>query len=156
MANRNWKRIYANSLRQAMEFCVEYARVKKNLSVEKIANLMGESSHYTLYKWLDNGRMPAIKIRAFEHVCGMDYVTEYLAHSANKLVLPIPTGRKSKCREINELGQFMTETVTLLYQHQEGTKNAEETIAALTQVMESLAYQRGNVEKEQQPALELI
>jgi hypothetical protein len=116
---------------------------------------MGEASHWNLYKWMESGRMPAVKIRPFEHACGIDLVTLYLGHSANKLVLPVPTGRKSDHREINELSLFMNETAQLLYQHQEGLKTGEETTAAITQLMESLAYQRGNIEKEQQPELEL-
>lgn len=138
-----------------MELCVEYALQKKNLSVERIAELMGEASHWTLYKWMESGRMPAVKIRPFEHACGIGLVTEYLAHSANKLILPMPSGRQAEHREINELGLFMNQTVQLLYKHQEGETSADETVSAITKLMESLAYQRGNVEKEQQPELGL-
>lgn len=155
MSRRNWKKVAPTSLRQAMELCKEFALHKKNLSVERIAELMGMASHWTLYKWIAEGDMPVHMIRPFEHVCGIDLVTEYLAHSANKLVLPMPSGRRAEHREINELSLFMNETVQLLYLHREGGKSAEDTIGALTQLMESLAYQRGNVEKEQQPELEL-
>ncbi len=155
MSRRNWKKVYPTSLRQAMELCKEHALQKKNLSVERIAELMGMANHWKLYRWIAEGNMPAHMIRAFEHVCSIDLVSIYLAHSANKLVLPIPTGRKAQHKEINQLSLFMTETVQQLYLHQDGEQSAEVTIATLTHLMESLAYQRGNVEKEQQPELEL-
>ena len=59
MRRRNWKRVNPTSLRHAMELCLDYGREKRNLSVDRVADLMGMPSKYTLYKWLENGRMPA-------------------------------------------------------------------------------------------------
>jgi hypothetical protein len=138
-----------------MELCVQHALEKRNLSVDGIADLMGESNKWTLYKWIENGRIPAIKIRPFEHACGVDFVTEYLAHSANKLVLGMPTGRRAEHREVNELGAFMAATQTLIYKYLDGESKADETAGAITKLMEDLAFQRGNIEKGTQPELEL-
>ncbi|MDP2549473.1 hypothetical protein Q8W24_16710, partial [Oceanobacter sp. 4_MG-2023] len=74
MAKQNWKRIQPRSLKHAMELCVDHAKAVKNLSVERIADLIGITSHYTLYKWLDEARMPALMIRPFEHACGVSFV----------------------------------------------------------------------------------
>lgn len=150
-----WSKINPKNMCHAIELCVKYAQDKRNLSVERIADLMGLECHRTLYKWIAEGRIPAIKILAFEHACGIHFITQYQAHSSGMLLIPIPTGRLAEHKEINELSLFMSETVQLLYRHQEGTTSAEDTVGALTKLMESLAYQRGNVEKEQQPELEL-
>lgn len=155
MTKRNWKRVYPTSLRHALELCVEYAKEKKNLSVERIAELMGEESHYTLYKWLTTGRMPAIKIRPFEYCCGVDFVTQYLAHSNAKLLIAMPTGKHAGPKDIAELTLAMQEATTLLLQFYEGTATGEATIATLTMVMEDLAFARGNIAKTVQPELEL-
>lgn len=155
MAKRNWKRTYPHSLRQAMELCVEYAREKKNQSVERIADLMGEESHFTLYKWIDSGRMPAIKIRPFEHACGIDFVTQYLAHSGGKMLIQMPTGKAAEHTDLNALSIASHEAVALLFKLHTGEAEATDAIAAVTTLMEDLAYQRGNIEKNQQPELEL-
>ena len=59
MSRRNWKRVTPNSLRDALRLCKDHALEKKNLSVERIADLMGITAD-VLYKWLSNGRMPAM------------------------------------------------------------------------------------------------
>ncbi|MCU8084256.1 hypothetical protein [Shewanella sp. SM23] len=64
---RNWEKVRANNLRHLMALCLEFAREKQNLSVDRVADLMGLPSKWTLYKWLENGRIPAVLIRPFEH-----------------------------------------------------------------------------------------
>jgi len=147
--------MYPTSLRHALELCVEHAKEKKNRSVEQIADLIGEESHYTLYKWLANGRMPAIKVRPFEHCCGIDFVTQWLAHSNGKLLIQMPTGKHAQHKDIAALTMAMSEASALLLQFYEGAATGEATVATLTMVMEDLAFARGNIEKEAQPELEL-
>lgn len=138
-----------------MELCVTYAREKNNLGVERIADRMGVSSHFTLYKWMENGRLPTCLIIPFEHACGINFISQYLAHSQNHLLIPMPTGKAAEHREISELSLFMNETAALLYKHADGEIESDDVISNLTQLMESLAHHRGNVEKEKQPELEL-
>jgi hypothetical protein len=145
--------VQPTSLRHAYELSIHHAREKLNRSVEQIADLMGEASHFTLYKWLASGRMPVAKIRAFEHACGIDYVTRYLAHGAGYLVFKMPTGRKAKHRELNELSRFAHEVLAMLIDFQESPANAASVAAAITGLMEDLAHQKGNVEKHHQPEL---
>jgi hypothetical protein len=153
MARTNWKRKRARSLRHGAELCVAHAREVLNRSVEQIADIMGESSHYTLYKWLENGRMPAVKIRAFETACGADFVTQYLAYSANKLIIDMPTGRKAAHRELSELGAYANKVMSMLIDFNDGRSEQKETSEALATLIEDLAHQRGNIEKFQQPEL---
>lgn len=150
---RNWKQLRATSMTDAMELCIQHAQQMLNRSVHQIAELMGESSHNTLYKWLANGRMPAVQIRAFENACGIDYVTRYLAHSDNQLLVKMPSGRKPEHRELNELNLAANTAINELFRFYDGDAEAEQTITALTVLLEDLAHQRGNVEKFQQPEL---
>ena len=80
---------------------MEFAREKHNRSVDRIADLMGLANKWVLYKWLESGRMPAILIRPFEAACGIDLVTRYIGHSANKMLIEIPTGRKVTSTDLN-------------------------------------------------------
>jgi len=58
MTKRNWKRVQPSSLRNALELCKDYAKERHNLSVERIADRMGLSDHWTVYKWIQTGRIP--------------------------------------------------------------------------------------------------
>lgn len=153
MARKNSLRENPISVRHAMELCVNHAKAKRNLSVERIVDLMGESSTSTVYKWLESGRMPVVKLRAFEHVCGADYVTRYLAHSNNKLLIDMPSGRGAEHRELNELSVAAHQVIGMLIGFYDGQQSADETVGALTSLIEDLAHQRGNVAKHQQPEL---
>ena len=156
MASINWKRKQATSLRDAMELCILHAKVKKNLSVEQIAFLIGGvNSHFTLYKWMESGRMPINIVRPFEHVCGCEFVTQFIAYSANKLLISIPTGRKAKHRELNDLSGFVHQVLGMLMAVYEGEQDADKTILSLNSLIEDLAFQRLNVEKLKQPELQL-
>ncbi len=150
---RNWKQLQATSMTHAMELCVHHAQQVLNRSVEQIAELMGEASHNTLYKWLATGRMPAVQVRAFEHACGINFVTRYLAHSGENLLVKMPTGRKPEHRELNELNVAANTAINELFKFYEGEAEASQTITALTVLIEDLAHQRGNVEKFRQPEL---
>ncbi|MFN3881899.1 MAG: hypothetical protein ACK4L8_10775 [Nitrincola lacisaponensis] len=155
MGRRVWKNERAISLRNGMELNIEYAREKQNRGVERLADLMALSSHFTLYKWLENGRMPALLIPAFEHACGANYVTQYLAQSANRMLVEIPTGRNATHKELNEIGAYTHQVMGMLIDFYEGRCDQQAIESALTNLIEDLAHQRGNVIKHQQPELML-
>ena len=77
MTRRNWKRVRPSSMVEALRLCKEFAQDKKNLSVERIADRMGVT-HDSLYKWLAQGRLPAILIPSYQHVCCCAFVSEWL------------------------------------------------------------------------------
>ena len=156
MSRRNWKKVRANSLRHAMELCLEFAREKQNLSVDRVADLMGLPSKWTLYKWLENGRIPAVLIRPFEHACGADYMTLYIAASSNRLVVDIPSGRKATNAEVNELQGSFSDAMGLLIRFYQGHSAAEDTITALNHVMGGIAWHSENVSKSQTPELAMF
>jgi len=139
-----------------MELCLEHGREKRNLSVDRVADLMGLTSKWTLYKWLENGRMPANLIRPFEHACGATFMTQYIATSAHKLLVDIPRGRPANDDEVLELQTGFNDAVNLLARFYRGEVGAEETVAALTQTMSEIAAHRENVSKALTPELGLF
>lgn len=154
MADKVWK-VQARSLVQAFDLCVQFARKRHNRSVEQIADLMGLSQAWRLYKWTDEANMPARHIRGFEHACGANFVTRYLAHAGHQLLIDIPRGRHIDAADLNTLQGITNDAVGALIAFAAGKAEAEETLVAITTAMESLAWHRGNVEKHQQPELEL-
>lgn len=155
MTRRNWKSVHPTSLTHAMELCLEYGREKRNLSVDRVADLIGQKSRHTLYKWLSNGRMPALLIPAFENVCGIDFMTRYLAASGRKLLIDIPRGKRVAETEINDLHVSFSEAIKLLIKFYDGKAAANDTLAALNELVNGLVWHHTNVGKAVQPELEL-
>jgi hypothetical protein len=149
----NWKRMQPTSLMHSLRLCKDFARDRHNRSVERVADLMGVSADL-LYKWLGTGRMPANLIPVYEHACGCYFVTIWLAHSAHKLVVDIPTGRNATATEVSELYQQFADVVGNLAKFYEGKADAQETLNQVTSLMAGLAWHHGNVEKHLQPEFE--
>ncbi|MDY6977980.1 MAG: hypothetical protein SVW51_17570 [Pseudomonadota bacterium] len=141
------------SIPHAIELCIEYARQKKNLSIDRVADGMGLANKWVIYKWMESGRLPATMIRPLEQTCGADFVTRYLSHAAHKLLIDVPTGRKVKPLEVNELQILFTESVSLLLAFYNGSSDQDDTMSSLNRLMESVAWHHKNIDSFQQPQL---
>ncbi|NLR73555.1 hypothetical protein [Leeia aquatica] len=153
MSRPNWSRIQPSSLRHALELCKDFAKARRNQSVERIAERMGLTDHWTVYKWIQTGRIPANMIRPYETACGIDYITRWLAASAGRLLIDIPTGRDASAEDMQKLQEVLNTAVGQLLQFYGGKAEAADTLAAIRNAMEGLAWHRGNVEKHAQPEL---
>lgn len=153
MIRRNWKRIQPTNLRDALRLCKDYALERKNYSVERIADLMDVSSDL-LYKWLSTGKMPVSSIPAYEHICGINLVTRWLAASEGFLIIMAPTGRSASAADMHALQEALNDAAGQLLQFYGGKVDAAVVLAAIQQGMEGLAWHKGNVEKHLQPELE--
>ncbi len=150
---RNWKRVQPGNLRDALRLCKDHALEKKNYSVERIADLMDVSSDL-LYKWLSNGRMPASSIPAYEYICGINFVTRWLAASTGHLMIAAPTGRNASASDMQALQEVLHAAAGQLLKFYSGNAVAADVLAAIQQGMEGLAWHKGNVEKHLQPEFE--
>ena len=155
MTRRNWKALQPSSLRNALELCKDHARDVLNKSVEGIAADMGLADHWSLYKWLQNGRMPVNLVRPFEIACGIDFVTRWQAASSGRLLVEIPTGRKLNHNDIVELHTNFGTALKLLTEFYAKPGDPAATLAALTSHMEHVAWHRQNVAQHANPQLEL-
>jgi hypothetical protein len=156
MAKTNWKRAAPRSLRNSMELCLDFAKEKQNLSVDRVADRMGLASRYTLYKWMENGRLPAILIRPFEHACGHCFVTQFIATSAHKLLVNIPSGKPVIDTDLLDLQTGFNEAVNVLAKFYKGQACAEEALGELTHHLEHVVNHRMRVEKSKAPELGLF
>ena len=154
LPRRNWKRLQPTSLRQALEFCKDHARVKLNRSVERIAEEMGITDHWTIYKYIQTGRIPANLIRPYETACGIDYVTRWIAASAGKMLIDIPTGRTLSGTDVVGLHNGFGAALQLLTDFYAKGGSACDTMAALTAHLEDVAWHRANVEQHLQPGFD--
>ncbi len=155
MTRRNWKRVRPNSLVEALRLCKEYAQERQNLSIERIADRMG-ATHDSLYKWLATGRLPAILIPAYEHACGCAFASEWLATSAGKLVIDMPTGRKVGTADLLAVNSSCAAALQLLtaFYADPTAADTDATLAALRGHLEQVAYHHHNVARYAAPELE--
>lgn len=142
-----WKRLQPSNLRESSRYCKEYARTFKRLTVPAIAELMGITED-TLYKWLSTGNMPATMIPVYENVCGIDYITQYLALRSHKLLIDIPIGKKAQPIEISELQSVVAKGMSMLIECYKEGGDVIKTAEALTQIMGGVAFHRENIQRE--------
>lgn len=141
-------------LRDAFRACKDYARQHKRLSVERLADLV-DASPDALYKWLGDARMPAAKIQAFEHACGVHFVSEYLAGNANRLVVRVPAGHPASAEDIAGLMTITADAVAKLARFWRHEISYEEAHAGLTVSLQATAWHRENIGKAEAPELDL-
>ena len=152
MSKTNWRNVRPTSIQDAFQWCIRHAKHKHNRSVEGIADLMGVN-HWTLYKWVGEGDMPAKLIRNFEMACGIDYVSRWTVESAGKMVLEVPRGKKCGAGEIHHLQADCNTAIGLLITFYSAQQGLEETLGSLQMLLEQTAWHKGNVEKYRQPEL---
>lgn len=154
MSRRDWKRRNPTSLRHAIELCKDYARDVHNLSVERIADIMDEESHWTVYGWIRDGSIPSRKILGYQHACHCDFITRWLAHSAGKLLIDIPPGRLLDGDDTHRLQATLNAAVGALLGFAAGRMDADQVGAEINIALEALAWHRENVARHAEPELE--
>lgn len=155
MTRRNWRTVNPRSLREAIELCKDYALEKNRRTVEQIAELAGEESQWTVYGWLRDGSIPGKKIKTFQHACGCDFITRWLAHSSGMLLIPMPHGRPVEVDDAHRLQVTLNAAVAALLGFATGAMDADQVGSEITSAMEALAWHRENASRSHQPELEL-
>lgn len=149
-----WKRRTPTSLRQAVDDSLEYFKESCNGSVERLAERMGYSTHWSLYKDLADLKLRLSQVKAFEHACGIDLITRYYAASSGRISIELPIGRTAGADSINALQVATTEAAGALLRFYSGQLDADETLAKLNAAIQELAWHRVNVGKHAEPELE--
>ncbi|MAL00853.1 MAG: hypothetical protein CL536_01690 [Alcaligenaceae bacterium] len=150
---RNWKRVRPNSLLDAFRLAKDYARERRQLSVERIAELMATSPD-SLYKWLGTGRMPAVMIPVYENVCGVHFVSGWLAASSGKIVIDMPAGKTPSTESVQELQERLHKAVGELMLFYKDDAAIEPTLAATQAGLEGLAWHHLNIQQQATPQLD--
>ena len=156
MTRRNWKRWQPASLRDALKGCKDFAQERHNLSVERIAERMGLEDHWALYKWIANGRMPAVLLPAYEHACGINLVVRWMAATDGKLLVDMPRGRQAQPADMVELNTGFAQALQLLTDFYAGGEQADAnaTLEALRNHLQQVAAHQLNVAGFAEPELD--
>ncbi|MFS4550042.1 hypothetical protein [Comamonas resistens] len=154
MTRRNWKRVQPNSLREALEQCKEHARERLNKSVDNIAEDMGLADKWSLYKWIQNGSMPAKLIRPYQIACGINLVSRWLAASEGRLLVDIPTGRAIKQEDLHQAHSGFAQAMSLISDFCAGKADQATTLEAIRDHLQLMGRLHGNVQQHHTPELE--
>jgi hypothetical protein len=142
-------------MQEAMRACLDYALHKHNRSVAQVAELIGVTE-WVVYKWMSDGSIPSKRIRPFEFACDATFVTHYLASSAQKLIIDIPTGKKTNNEGMMDLQNTLNESVKVLCEFYKGDLQAKDVMGVVTAGIAELASHRENVSKHDAPELDLF
>jgi len=143
------------SLKAAFEMDKANARNRHRRSVEHIAELM-DLTPANLYKQLEDGTMHASRLLGWAHHTGSDAVVRYLAARLGKVVIDVPLGRRTQDADVHALQETLNGAVGALLKYMSGELDRDGCIGLLTCGMESLAWHRANVAKDDQPELDFV
>ena len=154
MTRRTWKRVQPSSLRDALELCKDHARERLNKSVDNIADDMGVADKWSLYKWIQNGSLPAKLIRPYQIACGIDMVSRWLAASEGRLLVDIPTGRALKPEDLNQAHAGFAQAMGLISAFYAGKADQAATLEAIREHLQLMGRFHGDVQQHHTPELE--
>ncbi|MDD5297636.1 MAG: hypothetical protein PHU46_12055 [Rhodocyclaceae bacterium] len=144
----------ATSLRAAFESDKDRGIHRRRLSVERLAEIFGITPAL-LYKRLEEASMPANGLAGWFHATGGTAVIRYLAVQAGGVFVPVPTGRLTAPADIQALQSVLHDSVGVLLDFMIGRADKVEAFSALTASLEAIAAERAQVEKSDQPELDL-
>ncbi|MES1936715.1 hypothetical protein [Salinisphaera hydrothermalis] len=142
-------------MRQAIRACLDYAEHHQNANAKRIGDLI-QVSEWTIYKWMSKGSIPSERIPPFELACGCHYITEYLGHTAQKLLVDIPRGKTASQDDLLSLQEQLNRAINRLTAFYRDDIEAADALSAVSDAMSSLAGHRQNVVKHQAPELALF
>tara|TARA_A100000171_G_C2137713_1_gene151722 strand:- start:3100 stop:3582 length:483 start_codon:yes stop_codon:yes gene_type:complete len=155
MTRSRWKPVQPSNMQHAIRLCLDYALHKHNRSVARVAELVG-TTEWSVYKWMSEGSIPSVRIRPFEFACDATYITLYIANSAQKLVIDIPSGKAGSQDELLDLQNHLNNAVSLLTRFYRDEADTAQVLHGITQAMQQLAGHRENVRKHDAPELALF
>lgn len=155
MTRKRWTAKQPTSMQEAIRLDLDFALHKHNRSVARVGELCGVTE-WTIYKWMQEGSIPSIRIRPFEFACGATFVTQYIGLSAGKLLIDIPIGRDVDQGDLMDLQNTVNSAVKLLTDFYRGKANNSDVMLGVTAAMEQLAGHRENVRKHAEPELALF
>jgi len=155
MSRKNWNHLVPRSLTESLQLCKEFALATRQMSVPRIADRIGTSPDM-LYKHLGGATMPAYMLIPFMEATSRVYPLQYMAHSLNYLLVPMPRGRKAEHKTLIALSQFCNAVMGQLLAMQSGECQPHDVTDQITLLMENLAYHRLETQKHDQPELDLF
>ncbi|MEX0732881.1 MAG: hypothetical protein WD057_18975 [Aquisalimonadaceae bacterium] len=155
MKKQRWKPRQPATMQEAIRLCLDYALHKHRRNVARIAELMG-TSEWVVYKWMSEASIPSKRIRPFEFACDCNFITQYIAASAHKLLIDIPAGQPADQDELLDLNNALNDAVNLLTRFYRGEEDATDVLQGVTAALVQLASHRENVRQHAAPELALF
>lgn len=151
---RNWGRLRPVSLAHAFELCGDHASEVLRRPAKVMADLMATPLS-TYYRWISECEMPVNRIRQFETLSGVTFVSDWLALAdGSRMVVAMPTGRGASAEDVAELQRVTADATALLVNCYARRADLETTREAMDLVLVGWAFHRANVMKLAAPELD--
>lgn len=137
--------IDGDELVAAMNACVTHAADHYGINITDIANLTGVNK-WTLFKWLESGRMPVTELKKFEDICHARFVTRHLADHAGMLLVSRPKGLETPEATLLTANKAMADALSAVSACIGGQIGVKPAIKAIDAAMEVLAVLRRQVD----------
>ena len=117
---------------------------------------MGLNDHWSLYKWIESGRFPAVLLTSYQNVCGINLVTRWMAMHERRLLVDMPVGKAGDEDDMVALATQFSQAVQLLrdFYKSSGATDPAPVLAALRSHLESVAHHHFNVSGFSEPELD--
>lgn len=130
-----------SSVVDAVKECAQYAKTFRYLSREGVAEKMGFTggARWVVYKWVDEGKVPARHIPAFERACGTNLLTSCLVRVAGQIAVPMLPPESAPPLDLARtqvvLAEAMATVTSALY---DGDRRGQ-AVTAINSAIEALA-----------------
>jgi len=149
-----WRKLTPRNIYEAAEWTAEFGRQHNQMSRERLCDHFGNELS-TTGKWISQANLPMKRIIAFEQLCGINFVSQYLNLAQGYITVKIPTGSRAEHKDLTELQIFMTEIGALLIKGYDGRENPEDVKNGIQTLIADLAFHQKNIVKTTQAQSEL-
>ena len=130
---------------QALNSCIFHAAEHYGLSITDISASMEASSNWTVFKWIESGKMPLCEIAKFEDACHARFVTRYLAEHAGLLLLPKPKATDNPTQTLLGAHKAIADALSHAANFWDGKGDKKQALKTIDTAMEALACQRKQI-----------
>jgi hypothetical protein len=132
-------------LAEAINACLKHANEHYGLSVKDIAPGMN-TKMFTLFKWIESGKMPLNVVAQFENLCHARYITRHLAEVSGFILVTCPRGMETPENALVTLNKTTVEAVGSVAGFMSGDKSKRDAIKAIDTAIESLVWQKSRIQ----------
>jgi hypothetical protein len=129
---------------EAINDCLKHAEEHFGMTTKDIAQTMNVNM-WTLFKWLESGKLPLNEINKFEAACHARYITRYLADASGLILVTKPRNMEAPENALVAINKASSNAISAIAEYIGGTKNKQGTTKAIDAAIEVLVWQRSRL-----------
>jgi hypothetical protein len=124
--------------------CLKHAEEHYGMTVKDIAQVMNVKM-WTLFKWLESGRLPLAEVDKFEAACHARYITRHLADTAGLILVTKPRQMETPENALVTINSASANAISAIAAYIGGAKNKQGTAKAIDAAIEALVWQKSRL-----------